>query len=125
MTHIFEKKYDIIASSQKYGEIAITLVLEFNNCGNTSTLTIDGGFAIAGQTSGHTAEGTPMANSKATHNSIKLYGLKALTKLGTNHIYLYREDETEFNKQTRYICDLTFVAITIKEDIYNWRKSLK
>lgn len=125
MTHIFVKKYDIIASSQKYGEAAISLVLEFNNDGNTSILTIDEGFVIAGQTSGYTAEGTPMANNKAIRNTIKLYSLKALTKLGTNHIYLYREDETEFNKQTRYICDLTFVAMTIKEDIYNWRKSLK
>lgn len=31
----------------------------------------------------------------------------------------------EFTKQTRYICNLTMLAITIKSDIYNWRKSLR
>lgn len=125
MTHILVKKYDIIASSQRYGEATIELTLAFNDDDNTSTLTVNDDFVVAGQTTGYTAEGTPMANSEATRNSIKLYSLKALTKLGTNHIYLYRDGETEFNKQTRYICDLTFVAMTIKEDIYEWRKTIK
>lgn len=125
MTHILVKKYDIIASSQSYGEATIELTLAFNDDDNTSTLTVNDDFVVAGQTTGYTAEGTPMANSEATRNSIKLYSLKALTKLGTNHIYLYRDGETEFNKQTRYICDLTFVAMTIKEDIYEWRKTIK
>lgn len=125
MTHIFEKKYDIIASSQKYGETTIELTLAFNNDDNSSTLIVNDDFVVAGQTSGYTAEGTPMANSEATRNTIKLYSLKALTKLGTNHIYLYKADETDRNKQTRYICDLTFVAMTIKKDIYEWRKTIK
>jgi hypothetical protein len=30
----------------------------------------------------------------------------------------------EQNKQTRFVCELTGVALTIKNDIYNWRKSL-
>lgn len=125
MTKQLIKQYTILGTSPKYGEATIELTLAFNNDDNTSTLTVNDDFVIAGQTTGYNAEGTPLANSGATRNSIKLYSLKALTKLGTNHIYLYREDETDSNKQTRYICDLTFVAMTIKEDIYEWRKTLK
>lgn len=118
------KQYTVSAVSPKYGEATVTLTLEFNNENNTSVITVCEGFVIGGQTSGYTAEGMATATSKANGNSIKLYSLKALTKLGTNHLYLYKDGETEQNKQTRFVCELTGVALTIKNDIYSWRKSL-
>lgn len=124
MTHTFAKQYTIYAESKKYGSATIALNLSFNNETNSSTLTIDGNFVMGGQTTGYTANGETMAANKATNKSIKLYSLNALTKLGTNHIYLYKDGEVDFNKQTRFVCDLTFFAMTIKNDIYNWRKSL-
>ena len=69
--------------------------------------------------------GEAQVTNKTDGNSIKLYSLKAITKIGYNHITLYKSDEQDFNKQTRYICDLAMLAITIKNDIYNWRKILK
>ena len=124
MTQIFTKQYNVIATSPKYGDATVTITLEFNNENNTSVITVCDGFVMGGQTSGYTAEAQAMVNSQVQKNSIKLYSLKALTKLGTNHIYLYKADEDNFNKQTRYICDLTFMSITVKQDIYNWRKTL-
>lgn len=120
MATTFTKQYTIIASSPKYGVATISITLSFDNESNTSVLTFDD-YQVGGQTSGYTPEGA-IANSKANNSTIKLYSLKALTKLGTNHIYIYKNDESEFNKQTRYVCDLTFLAITIKEDVYKWRK---
>lgn len=118
------KQYTVSAVSQNYGETTVTLTLEFNNENNTSVITVCDGFVMGGQTSGYTAEGSAMVNSQVQNTSIKLYSLKALTKLGTNHIYLYKADETEQNKQTRFVCELTGVALAIKNDVYNWRKSL-
>lgn len=118
------KQYTVSAVSPKYGETTVTLTLEFNNENNTSVITVGEGFVMGGQTSGYTAEAQAMVNSQVQKNSIKLYSLKALTKLGTNHLYLYKSDEAEQNKQTRFVCELTGVALTIKNDIYNWRKSL-
>jgi hypothetical protein len=120
----FTKEYTAIATSAKYGEAQVTLTLNFDNESNTSTLTIGDGFVMGGQTTGYTGEGVAMATSKADGNCVKFYSLKQLTKLGTNHLFVFKADETEFNKHTRYICDLTMLAITIKSDIYNWRKSL-
>lgn len=88
-------------------------------------ITFGDGFVVGGQTTGYNDAGAALANSKADNNTIKLYSLKALTKFGTDHIYLYKSEEQEFNKQTRYICNLTMLAISIKSDIYNWRKSLR
>lgn len=121
----FTKEYTSIATSAKYGVAQVTLTLNFDNESNTSVINFGGDFRVGGQTTGYTAEGFAQANGKAEGNSIKLYSLKALTKLGTNHITLYKSDEQDFNKQTRYICNLTSLAISIKDDIYNWRKSLK
>ncbi|MBQ5693446.1 MAG: hypothetical protein IIV72_08340 [Alistipes sp.] len=118
------KQYTVSAVSPKYGEATVTLTLEFNNENNTSVITVCEGFVMGGQTSGYTAEGMATATNKANGNSIRLYSLKALTKLGTNHLYIYKADEAEQNKQTRFICELTYIALTIKNDIYNWRKSL-
>lgn len=125
MATTFTQQYTAIATSAKYGEAQVTLTLNFDNESNTSVITFGGDFIVAGQTTGYTGEGIAQANGKADGNSIKLYSLKALTKLGTNHITLYKSDECDFNKQTRYICNLTSLAISIKDDIYNWRKSLK
>lgn len=122
MTTTFTKQYTIEAVSPNYGVAQVTMTLNFENEHNTSIITFDG-FVVGGQTSGYTGEGTALATSKANNNTIKLYSLKALTKLGTNHIYLYKSTEVDFNKQTRYVCDLTMLAITIKSDIYNWRKN--
>lgn len=118
------KQYTVSATSPKYGEATVTLTLEFNNENNTSVITVGEGFTMGGQTSGYTVEGQAMANNQVKMNSIKLYSLKALTKLGTNHLYLYKDGETEQNKQTRFVCELTHLAMTIKDDIYKWRKSL-
>ena len=124
MTTTFNKEYTIVATSPKYGNATISIALAFDNESNTSTLTIGEGFVLGGQTTGYTGEGTAMATSKADGNCVKFYSLKQLTKLGTNHIFVFKADEAEFNKQTRYICDLTMLAITIKSDINTWRKSL-
>ena len=120
-----KKEYAVRATSPKYGETTVTIILEFNNDNNTSVITIGEGFTMGGQTSGYTAEGQAMANNQVKMNSIKLYSLKALTKLGTNHLYLYKDGETEQNKQTRFVCELTHLAMTIKDDIYKWRKFIK
>lgn len=125
MANDFTKQYTAIATSSKHGEAQVTLTLNFDNESNTSIITFGDGFVVGGQTTGYNGAGAALANSKADHNTIKLYSLKALTKLGTDHIYLYKSEEQEFNKQTRYICNLTMLAITIKSDIYNWRKSLR
>lgn len=121
----FTKKYTAIATSSKYGEAQVALTLNFDNEGNTSVITFGDDYVVEGQTTGYTAAGIAQVNSKADNNTLKLYSLKALTKLGTNHITLYKSDEQDLNKHTRYICDLTMIAITIKSDIYNWRKNLK
>lgn len=125
MTTTFNQQYTIVANSPKYGSANVTMTLSFNNEANTSIITFGDGFIVGGQTTGYTGTGVAQVTSKADANTIRLYSLKALTKLGTNHITLYKSDEQEFNKQTRYICDLTMLAITIKNDIYNWRKTLK
>ena len=114
----FTKEYTAIATSAKYGEAQVTLTLNFDNESNTSVITFGGEYIVAGQTTSYTGEGIAHTNSKAEGNSIKLYSLKALTKLGTNHIALYKSDECDFNKQTRYICNLTSLAISIKDDIF-------
>ena len=121
----FTKEYTAIATSSKYGEAQVTLTLNFDNESNTSVITFGDDFVVGGQTTGYTAAGITQVNSKADNNTLKLYSLKALTKLGTNHITLYKSDEQDLNKHTRYICDLTMMAISIKSDIYNWRKNLK
>lgn len=125
MATTFTQQYTAFAKSSKYGEAQVTLTLNFDNENNTSVITFSDGFIVGGQTTGYTGDGTAQATSKSNGNSIKLYSLKALTKLGSNHITLYKIDEQELNKQTRFICDLNMLAITIKSDIYNWRKSLK
>lgn len=125
MATTFTQQYTAIAKSSKYGEAQVTLTLDFDNESNTSVITFGDGFIVGGQTTGYTGAGIAQVTSKSNGNSIKLYSLKALTKLGSNHITLYKSDEQDFNKQTRYICDLAMLAITIKSDIYNWRKSLK
>lgn len=124
MATTFTQQYTAIARSSKYGEAQVTLTLNFNNESNTSVITFSDGFIVGGQTTGYTGDGAAQATSKSNGDSIKLYSLKALTKLGSNHITLYKSDEQDFNKQTRYICDLAMLAITIKNDIYNWRKTL-
>lgn len=124
MATTFSQQYTAIARSSKYGEAQVTLTLNFDNESNTSVITFSDGFIVGGQTTGYTGKGAAQATSKNNGNTIKLYSLKALTKLGTNHIALYKSDEQEFNKQTRYICDLAMLAIIIKNDIYNWRKTL-
>ena len=124
MAQMMTKQYNVTATSPKYGDANLTITLEFDNEHNTSKLFVSEGFVMGGQTSGYTAAGAALATSKTENNCIRLYSLKALTKLGTNHIYLYRADEENFNKQTRYICDLTMMSITIKQDIYKWRKLL-
>lgn len=125
MATTFTQQYTAIAKSSKYGEAQVTLTLSFDNESNTSVITFGDGFIVGGQTTGYTGDGAAQATSKTDGNIIKLYSLKALTKLGSNHITLYKSDEQELNKQTRFICDLTMLAITIKSDIYNWRKTLK
>jgi hypothetical protein len=100
------------------------MTITFDNESNTSVITFGDGFFVGGQTTGYNGNGAALATNEVNGNSIKLYSLKALTKLGTNHITLYKSDEQNLNKHTRFICDLTIVAITIKSDIYNWRKSL-
>lgn len=124
MKSTFTNQYTITATSPKYGNATISITLAFDNESNTSTLTIGDGFVMGGQTTGYTDAGAAMATSKVDGNIMKFYSLKQLTKLGTNHLFVFKADETEYNKQTRYICDLTMLAITIKSDIYNWRKSL-
>lgn len=125
MTNTFNKQYTIVANSPKYGCANLAMTLSFDNDTNTSIITFGDGFIVGGQTTGYTGEGVAQTTSKTDGNTIKLYSLKALTKLGTNHITLYKSDEQELNKHTRFICDLTMLAITIKSDIYNWRKTLK
>jgi hypothetical protein len=125
MTNTFNKQYAIVANSPKYGSANVTMTLSFDNDTNTSIITFVDGFIVGGQTTGYTGEGVAQTTCKTDGNTIKLYSFKALTKLGTNHITLYKSDEQELNKQTRFICDLTMLAITIKSDIYNWRKTLK
>ena len=125
MATTFTQQYTAIAKSSKYGEAQVTLTLSFDNESNTSVITFGDGFIVGGQTTGYTGDGAAQVTNKTDGNSIKLYSLKALTKLGSNHITLYKSDEQDFNKQTRYICDLAMLAITIKNDIYNWRKILK
>lgn len=125
MATTFTQQYTAIARSSKYGEAQVTLTLNFDNESNTSVIAFGDGFIVGGQTTGYTGAGIAQATSKSNGNSIKLYSLKALTKLGSNHITLYKSDEQDFNKQTRYICDLAMLAITIKSDIYNWRLTLK
>lgn len=124
MATTFTQQYTAFAKSSKYGEAQVTLTLNFDNESNTSVITFGDGFIVGGQTTGYTGDGVAQVTSKSNGSSIKLYSLKALTKLGSNHITLYKSDEQDFNKQTRFICDLTMFAITIKNDIYNWRKSL-
>ena len=124
-TTTFTQQYIIVANSAKYGKVDVTMTINFNNEDNTSVITFDEGYICGGQTTGYTGDGVALANSSANNNTIKLYSISQLTKLGTNHITLYKSDEVDFNKQTRFICDLTMVAITIKSDIYNWRKSLR
>ena len=121
----FTKEYTASATSARHGEAQVTLTLNFDNESNTSVITFGDGFIVGGQTTGYTGAGIAQANSNAEGNSIKLYSLRALTKLGTNLITLYKSGECDFNKQTRYICDLTSLALSIKRDIYSWRKSLK
>ena len=125
MATTFTQQYTVIAKSSKHGEAQVTLTLNFHNESNTSVITFGDSFIVGGQTTGYTGDGVAQVTNKSNGNSIKLYSLKALTKLGTNHITLYKSDEQNFNKQTRFICDLTMVAITVKSDIYNWRKTLK
>lgn len=125
MATTFTQQYTAIARSSKYGEAQVTLTLNFENESNTSVITFSDGFIVGGQTTGYTGDGIAQTTSKSNGNSIKLYSLKALTKLGSNHITLYKSDEQDFNKHARYICDLAMLAITIKNDIYNWRKTLK
>ena len=124
MATTFTQQYTAFAKSSKYGEAQVTLTLNFDNESNTSVITFGDGFIVGGQTTGYTGDGAAQVTNKTDGNAIKLYSLKALTKLGSNHITLYKSDEQDFNKQTRFICDLTMLAITIKNDIYNWRKSL-
>lgn len=121
----FTQQYTISAASRKYGNAAVTLTLSFDNESNTSTLTVDDNFIIGGQTSGYYSTDAPLANNKKDVNSIKFYSLNALSKLGTNHLYIYKKDELDFNKQTRFVCELTMLAATIKNEIYGWRKTLK
>lgn len=125
MTNTFTQQYTIVATSPKYGSANVTMTLSFDNETNTSIITFGDGFVCGGQTTGYNGNGAALATNKVDGNSIKLYSLKALTKLGTNHITLYKSDEQDLNKQTRFICDLTMLAITIKSDIYSWRKTLK
>lgn len=126
MRNTFNQQYTIAANSLKYGSANVTMALSFDNETNTSIITFGDGFIVGGQTTtGYTGEGYAQTTSKTDGNTIKFYSLKALTKLGTNHITLYKSDEQEPNKQTRFICDLTMLAITIKSDIYKWRKTLK
>lgn len=125
MTNTFAKQYTIVANSAAYGAADVEMTINFNNEDNTSIITFGDGFVCGGQTSGYNADGAALATNKVDGNTIKLYSLKALTKLGTNHIVLYKSDEQNFNKQTRFTCDLAMVAISIKNDIYTWRKSLK
>lgn len=125
MTNTFTQQYTIVATSPKYGSANVTMTLSFDNETNTSIITFGDGFVCGGQTTGYNGNGAALATNKVDGNSIKLYSLKALTKLGTNHITLYKSDEQDLTKQTRFICDLTMLAITIKSDIYNWRKTLK
>lgn len=126
MKKTLTQQYEIIAVSPKYGNTTVSLTLSFDNENNTSTLTIGDGFVIGGQTSGYTSDGASLANSdKQDNKTIKLHSLKALTKLGTNHLYIFKEDEVERNKQTRFVCDLTLLSFSIKNDIYKWRKNLK
>lgn len=125
MSDIMKKQYTVSARSRKYGEATVTLTLEFNNDDNTSVITVGEGFTMGGQTSGYTAEGQAMADNQVKMKSIKLYSLKALTKLGSNHIFLYKDGESKKNRQTHFVCDLTHLATTIKGEIYRWRKSLQ
>lgn len=119
------KQYIATATSSKYGDATIIFTLSFDNESNTSTLTVDDNFVMGGQSTGYTADGVQRANSVTNDKIIKLFSLKALTKLGTNHLYVYKKGEDVFNKQTRFVCDLTTLAITIKNDIYKWRKTLE
>lgn len=125
MATTFTQQYTFVANSLKYGKVDVAMTINFDNESNTSIITFGDGFVVGGQTTGYNGAGAALANSTANNNTIKLYSISQLTKLGTNHITLYKSDEESFNKQTRFICDLTMVAITIKSDIYNWRKSLK
>lgn len=124
MKNTFVKHYTIVANSAVYGTANVEMTITFDNESNTSVITFGEDFVCGGQTTGYNSNGAALATNKVNGNSIKLYSLKALTKLGTNHITLYKIDEQNFNQQTRFICDLTMVAITVKSDIYNWRKSL-
>lgn len=123
MKNTFVKEYSVKASSINYGEKDITIKFIFDNNSNTSTLKVCGGFVIGGQTSGYMPNGVATANSEIRGNELKVNSLNALTKLGTNHLFVYLDGETEFNKKTRFTVDLTFFAITIKSEIYQWRKS--
>lgn len=123
MKNTFVKEFSVKASSIKYGEKDVTITLTFDNNSNTSTLTVGGGFVFGGQTRGCMSNGVATANSEIRRNELKVYSLKALTKFGTNHLFVYLDGETEFNKKTRFIVDMSFFAITIKSEIYQWRKS--
>ena len=120
----FTKVITTVATSPKYGDVSLSLNFEFNNETNTSTLTLPDGYTFGSQISGYLSDGQPLAISKVDDRYAKFYSLKALTKLGTNHLFVFKVEEKEQNKKTRFILNLSFFSATIKQDICEWRKTL-
>ena len=119
----YSAKVQVHATSPKYGDLSLLFNFVFDNESNCSTLQLPDGYIFGGQTSGCTSDGVRLASSMAYNSKMKLYSLNALTKLGAQHCIFYKVGD-EQNKKTRFVCDLSFFAATIKNDIWQWRKTL-